>query len=279
MDPNQIEAWKEIIPESTMELLLNPVAKGVGYTVAGLFYAVFGKIAKYGAAKNSEIDDLINKTAKKIKEIPENKQTNANNGIMLKGFEDSRYVLNDGLMREYFSNLISKAANKDYSDKITPYFSTVLGNLSVADALFLQNFREGKRLIPAIAIAKIRFVDTHDSVSFSDYMQDIILEYNDDSKPTLKEHSEQIDTLESLGILRRSYGISNESEKDDLSKMEQLVDSMDLKQKLNGKFNINLNSANNHIFITKHQYDNYKFIPGSLELTNLGKSFARIVLL
>ena len=89
----------------------------------------------------------------------------------------------------------------------------------------------------------------------------------------------KIDTLESLGILRRSYGISNESEKDDLSKIEQLVDSMDLKQKLNGKFNINLNSANNHIFITKHQYDNYEFIPGSLELTNLGKSFARIVLL
>lgn len=278
MDPNQIEAWKEFIPESTLGLLLNPVAKGIGYTVAGMFYAVFGGIAKYGVAKSNEIDDLLNRTAKKIRKIPADKQTQDNNGIMLKGFEDSRYSLNSDLMREYFSNLISKAADKDYSETFSPYFSTVLSNLSVADAQFLQNFRDGERLKPTIAIAKIRFVNTHDSASFSDYMQDLVLDHTDESGFVLKEHSKQMDALESLGILKRNYGVYNDSEKDDLNKMEHLVDKMGLKQGLHGEFNTNLNSPNNSIFFAKHQYDDYKFIPGSLELTKLGKSFARIVL-
>lgn len=75
IDSNQIEIYKKLIPKSTLELLLNPLAKGIGYTTAGLFYAVFGKIAKYGAANEKEINDLLDRTAKKLDKIPKSKNT------------------------------------------------------------------------------------------------------------------------------------------------------------------------------------------------------------
>lgn len=51
MDPNQLEVLKEFIPQSSVEILLNPLAQGVGYTISGIYYAIFGKLIKYGAAK------------------------------------------------------------------------------------------------------------------------------------------------------------------------------------------------------------------------------------
>lgn len=283
MDPNQIEAWKEFIPESTLELLLNPVAKGVGYTVAGLFYAVFGKIAKYGVAKNNEIDDLLNKTAKKIGKIPADKQTKANNGIMLKGFEDSRYSLNSELMREYFSTLIAKAANKDYENKISPNFSTILSNLSPKDAQFLKLFKKryetapGWKIDPPYYIAdglpmgRIVYFDKAKPFHYIVSETDLLLNTTEE----VESYSKEIDGLESFGLMKRDYERYDTRYIDQFEKLEKLSD-LDYRIKaLKGEIP-------NHIVITTNgdqPFNDARLQRGMLNLTEMGKVFLNIILM
>ena len=214
IDPNQIEIYKKLIPKSTLELLLNPLAKGIGYTTAGLFYAVFGKIAKYGAANEKEINDLLDRTAKKLDKIPKSKQTTNNKGLMLKGFEDSRYSLNDELMREYFSTLIAKAANKDYKDKISPNFSTILSNLSPSDAQFLRLFKKHYEEAPGLTVTppyyiadglplgRVVYLNKARPLHYSVNRSDLVL-----NKEKIISYSKEIDSCESFGIMKRNYNL------------------------------------------------------------------------
>lgn len=276
MDPNQLEVLKEFIPQSSVELLLNPLAQGVGYTISGIYYAIFGKLIKYGAAKKAETDALINKVSEKYSKIPEEDRTDANKGLIYKAFENSRYSLSSEELRELFANLIANSADSKYSKEVVPYFSTVLKSLSVNDALFLKRFKSKQ----SIAMVKIRFTDSKSPRNFTDYKQDYILNKNNNSKKeTIKTYSKEIDTLESLGIVKRKYGQINNSEKQDIQKILQHINDKHLEKKLSGRFTLELNSDKpQEIFLTQHPYDTVRPIPGSLVLTDLGKSFISMVI-
>lgn len=276
MDPNQIEVLKEFIPQSSVELLLNPLAQGVGYTISGIYYAIFGKLIKYGAAKKAETDALINKVSEKYSKIPEEDRTDANKGLIYKAFEDSRYSLSSEELRELFANLIANSADSKYSKEVAPYFSTVLKSLSVNGALFLKRFKSKQ----SIAMVKITFTDSKSPRNFTDYKQDYILNKNNNSKKeTIKTYSKEIDTLESLGIVKRKYEQINNSEKQDIQKIIQHINDKHLEKKLAGRFTLELNSDKpQEIFLTQHPYDTVRPIPGSLVLTDLGKSFIDMVL-
>lgn len=276
MDPNQIEVLKEFIPQSSVELLLNPLAQDVGYTISGIYYAIFGKLIKYGAAKKAETDALINRVSEKYSKIPEDHRTDANKGLIYKAFEDSRYSLSSEELRELFANLIANSADSNYSKEVAPYFSTVLKSLSVNDALFLKRFKSKQ----SIAMVKITFTDSKSPRNFTDYKQDYILNKNNNSKKeTIKTYSKEIDTLESLGIVKRKYGQINNSEKQDIQKILQHINDKHLEKKLTGRFTLELNSDKpQEVFLTQHPYDTVRPIPGSLILTDLGKSFINMVL-
>nr|PMC27398.1 hypothetical protein CJ225_06085 [Gardnerella vaginalis] len=276
LDPNQIELYKELIPQSTLELLLNPTAQGIGFSIAGIYYGIFGKLIRYGVVQKAKTDALIKKTAEKYNNIPEDKRTDVNKGLIYKYFEDSRYSLASEELRELFSNLIANSANTNNIDKVSPYYSTVLKNLDQKDAVFLERFKNKQSL----AIVKITFTDSKSPSNFTDYKQDYILNKNNNSKKeTIKTYSKEIDTLESLGIVKRKYGQINNSEKQDIQKIFQHINDKHLEKKLAGHFTIELDSDKpQEIFLTQHPYDTVRPIPGSLDLTDLGKSFIKMVL-
>lgn len=275
VDQNQIKDLEQVIPKSTLELLLNPIAQGIGYSLGGLYYAIFGKLIRYGVVKKAETDALIKQVSEKYTQIPEERRTDANKGLIFKAFEDSRYSLSSEELRNLFANLIANSTDSKYLDQNSPYFSTVLKNLSVNEALFLNNFKHTQ----SIAIAKVRFTDSKDRQFFTDYKQDYVLNKNDNpKKETISIYSKEIDTLESLGITRRKYGQFNNSERNDLSKIKKHINNKHLEKNLNGHLELNINSKKRQkIFLTQHQYDTVNIIPGSLELTELGQSFVKII--
>ena len=200
IDPNQLETLKQVIPESTLKLLINPLAQGIGYSISGIYYAIFGKLIRYGVVKKAETDALIKRVSEKYEQIPEERRTNANEGLIFKAFEDSRYSLSSEELRNLFANLIANSTDSKCINEISPYFSTVLKNLSVNEALFLNRFRHTQ----SIAIAKVQFTDSKNRQFFTDYKQDYVLNDNDNhKKETISIYSKEIDTLESLGIVKR----------------------------------------------------------------------------
>lgn len=46
MDPNQIEAWKAFLPQSTIEYLLNPTAETIGQSLDGIATALCWPLLK-----------------------------------------------------------------------------------------------------------------------------------------------------------------------------------------------------------------------------------------
>lgn len=282
IDPNQIEIYKKLIPKSTLELLLNPLAKGICYTTAGLFYAVFGKIAKYGAANEKEINDLLDRTAKKLDKIPKSKQTTNNKGLMLKGFEDSRYSLNDELMREYFSTLIAKAANKDYKDKISPNFSTILSNLSPSDAQFLRLFKKHYEEAPGLTVTppyyiadglplgRVVYLNKARPLHYSVNRSDLVL-----NKEKIISYSKEIDSCESFGIMKRNYNLYDRRYIKQFEEMKKLSNLNYDRKLLKGEIP-------NHIVISTNgdqPFNDVEFHRGMINLTQMGKTFLQIVLM
>ena len=46
MNPNQIEAWKAFLPQSTIEYLLNPTAETIGQSLDGIATALCWPLLK-----------------------------------------------------------------------------------------------------------------------------------------------------------------------------------------------------------------------------------------
>lgn len=286
LDSNQIEAWKQIIPQSTLELLLNPLAQGVGYTISGIYYAIFGKLIKYGVVKKAETDALIKQVSEKYSKIPEERRTGANKGLIYKAFEGSRYSLSSEELRELFSNLIVNSADSKYSNKISPYFSTVLENLSVNDALFLNKFKqkfqkneyviEGPDYIVDDALPICRLKLTGQNVNNPKYTN---IAYkspestfaDNNSKTTLKTYSQEIETFNSFNIMVCQYDKQKEHFIDDYNLMRKLLRVDEEQKGIDGK--------SNHVFYTTSGFSKISAEFGCVELTKLGRSFANIVLL
>ena len=60
--------------------------------------------------------------------------------------EDAKFCIEEKEIREMFANLIAAAVDKEKSQKISPYFSTIIRNMTPLEALMLKNFSINKFL-------------------------------------------------------------------------------------------------------------------------------------
>lgn len=285
LDPNQMEAWKQFIPDSTLELLLNPTAQAVGYSIGGLFYGIFGKLIRYGVVKKAETDALIKQVSEQYSKIPEERRTDENKGLIYKAFEDSRYSLSSENLRTLFANLIANSADRNYSNKISPYFSTVLKNLSVDDALFLskfkQKFHKNKYVIEgpdyivnnALPICRVKLTgqNTNNSKYTNIAYKNQESTFANDSKNILNVYSKEIETFSSFNIMVCQYDKQRESFFDDYNIMRKLL-RIDEEQK-------GIDGESDHVFYLTQAFNKASAEFGCVELTELGQSFTNMVLL
>lgn len=280
LDPNQLEAIKKFLPESTTEYLLNPLAEDVGLAISGLFYGIFGKLVHYGAVKKADTDALIKETVQKMQKVPKEHLTDVNKGLIFKYFEDSRYSLSSTQLRHYYSTLIANSTDDRNTDEVSPYFSTILGNMTVSDALLLKKFREnvptsqlkdylGARYYVnySLPIYKIILKGPHGEIATTS--EDMT--FTDRKKNKVKSYTSQINVLSSFQVLSTQYELKNQSVNDDYEMLKKLSDYKEQEKSVHGE--------SSKYYQLSNVYNKAIFDPGVLKLTVMGKTFARMVLI
>lgn len=272
-----------MLPEKAQANLVNPATKAIGDGIGGIFTWIFHKPIEYSAIESAKVESLKHMTAEKISKIPQDKMTLDKRGLMIKVLEDSRYSLDSELMREYFSTLLAKAANKDTADKISPYFSTLLSNLSSDDAKFLKLFKKYYEEAPGwtftppyyiadgLPIGRIAYFDKAKPFHYVISEADLLFNTTDN----IKSYSKEIDGLESFGLMKRDYERYDPRYIKQFEKMEKLSD-LDYKIKaLKGEIP-------NHIVVTTNgdqPFNDASLQRGMLNLTEMGKAFLNIILM
>ena len=105
-----------------------------------------------------------------------------------------------------------------------------------------------------------------------------MLKYDDQNK--VKSFSQEIDILNSLGVVQRNIGSFDEELRNDLEEIKRLPNLPKLKKGLDRRIDVNIgHPEETPIFISKHPYNKVAFEYGELRLTSLGKSFASTILL
>lgn len=286
MDQGPNYDWMTIwssLPEQARESLINPPAKAIGDGLGGIFTWIFHKPIEYSAIERAKVESLKHMTAEKMSKIPQDKMTLDKKGLMIKALEDSRYSLDNKLMREYFSTLLSKTANKDTANEISPYFSTLLSNLSPDDARFLKLFKKHYEKEPGwtfsspyyitdgLPMGRIVFLDKNKPLQYVVSEADLIL--NHDKK--VQSYSKEIDSLVAFGLVKRDYERYDGRYIKDFEKMEKLSNLDHEKKLLKGEIP-------NHFIITTNgdqPFNEVAFHRGMLNLTEMGKAFLKIILM
>ncbi|KRK56221.1 hypothetical protein FC31_GL001409 [Limosilactobacillus antri DSM 16041] len=267
-----------ILPEKAQENLVNPSAKAIGDGVGGIFTWVFHKPIEYMAVEQAKVESLKHMTAEKLSKIPENKMDFSKSGLMVKALEDSKYSLDSEIMREYFSTLIAKAANKDTANKVSPYFSTILSNMSASDAHFLSKFKikfESNEYVKGpdyivnndLPLCRMKLTGPHGEIAYT-AENSTFADYNKDK---LQAYTESLELLNSFRVLNYQYGIGKGHFRDDYEKMYNLLNVDEEQKGIDGK--------SQRIHYLTHAFTNAEAEYGYVELTSIGQSFANIVLL
>lgn len=138
------------ISEETTQKLLDPAAEVIGSTFGELLEAVFhlsfDGVRKFNIQRRVDIDDFQNRVTKKNEQIPIECRDSDKMGLALKALESSRYQINEEIMKELFSTLISSTLDSRKNHSVLPIFSTILSEMSVDDAQLLNYFFNRKHL-------------------------------------------------------------------------------------------------------------------------------------
>lgn len=133
----------DALPEEARNSLFLPPAKSVGKGVGNLVDLFFYPINYANILANGKLKEIQTKTNLKIERKKELGVYSQNKiGLAAKAIEESKYQLDSEILQDYFSELIANSLDKNFENKISPYFATLLSNLSEADALFLRKAKK-----------------------------------------------------------------------------------------------------------------------------------------
>lgn len=138
MDTNQIEAWKEFLPQSTIEYLLNPTAKTVGQSLDGIATALCWPLLKLRIIEKNKLEQFANEIRNKNNQIPIENRDSSKIGLAIKAIEEARYQLSKDDIRRMYVNLISSTVDNRKNDVVTPRLATVVSQLGSNEADFLN---------------------------------------------------------------------------------------------------------------------------------------------
>lgn len=112
IDPNLLNELYNQLPSSTKEILLNPSANAIGKGLGSIFTIIFSPFVALGGITENKINNLIERVQNKAQEIPKQDQDNSKPGLLLKALEESKYSIDEEILREMFANLIVSGLNK-----------------------------------------------------------------------------------------------------------------------------------------------------------------------
>lgn len=130
------------IPEDTTNALLKPIAQSIGGSAGTILQAganlILSPLRKYNIRKDQELKDYANNIKNRIDEIPIKNRDDSKTGLIIKAIDDSKYRLNEPLMRDAFSRLIAKGLDNRVNANFYPSYSEILSNMSALEAELLK---------------------------------------------------------------------------------------------------------------------------------------------
>lgn len=256
MNNNELDPWFNMIPNSALEELANPIAHEIGQGLGGIASLIFNPARKLGIISRKNIEDFEEKIYSKTNKIPQENRDNSKQGLALKALEDSSYQLESETLQEMFSTLIASSLDSRKNKDVHPYYSSILKDLISLDAqIFKRIYDNG--VVPIVNVSLVR-PKTHHTVSI---IENIIL-----TPGEVFDESSTIKTLQVKGLI-------------DIYPDDYLVD--DKFQKLYEKF-----EKSDMIKVYTDQYksisEEINLVPqsnrGSIYLSPLGRDFGRAVI-
>ncbi len=195
MDPNQIKAWEDFLPQSTIEYLLNPTAETIGQSLDGIATALCWPLLKLRIIEKNKLEQFANEIRNKNSQIPIENRDSSKIGLAIKAIEEARYQLSKDDIRKMYVNLISSTVDNRKNDVVTPRLATVVSQLGSDEAYFLNTINRMKN--HSIIYGYMSIVDNK-TFATSD-LPDRFYSTGDDTYTLLNMAS--INILESLGII------------------------------------------------------------------------------
>ena len=147
------------LPDEAKTGLTIPPSKSLGKGLGSIMDIIFYKPNSWALSLNNKLVQkaklLEQETIPKIESLKKNgRYTEDCSGLAIKAIETSKYSLDSEILRSYFSELIANSLDKTKNNRVSPYFATILSNLTEDDALFLHRVKTelGNVQIPITSI-------------------------------------------------------------------------------------------------------------------------------
>ena len=184
--------------DNALENLTDEPTKSVGTTLSDIWFLVFGDIShaaekrklKYAADLKKFRLDLEEKTSS----IPDEKKIEPSIQVTAQAIDNSRYCVQDSILRSMFVSLISNSMNSDYTEEVHPSFSEMIKQMSALDGKVLQKFKSG----PSEGFPLCDYRKEIDETSYESLVENIFLEMPDYDVYSL---ARSITSLERFGLL------------------------------------------------------------------------------
>ena len=181
------------LPQSTVEKLLNPAAQEIGDALGNVFHIVFSPLTKLRILSDKKVEDFKRRIVDDAQQIPEKNRDPSKIGLVFKALEESRYQLNNEILKKMFVDLIVASLDDRVNESISPRYATVLAQLSPKDAILaLRIYKKENHSMPTISF--LSSVPDHSPLASKD-----ILGFADGHY--IYGFRESIDILVSLGVV------------------------------------------------------------------------------
>ena len=238
------------------DALIKPVAKSIGNAandiLEGAFHLVLDPVRRFNARRTQDLETFKQELSLSVKDISKDNIDESKSGLVLKAIEDSRYQLNEKVIRDLFTKLITSTLDITKNTNITPVFSTIIANMSPKEAILLERIHNNTGHVVPFSNVMIVYKDVKGSSSIG---KGYLLFENDFTN----EFSLELSLLEASNLIKFNADVFLTH-----TSFEDLYNLFDE----NYIVDLNINSDSNI------QYEQHKHY---YSLTELGKSFCQII--
>lgn len=194
-----------VLPESldhSLENLSKPLTVNMGKTFGDIWFLVFGFISK--AAEKRRIKQAIEykkfkqETEARILNISPDDLKEPNIQIATQALEESKYCIEEEILRHMFSELIASSMMKSRESIVHPSFASILKQMSPSDAISLLRFKDSPEL-PLIKLTEPTPESNGYRIIFSNVWERC------DDLDSLNRSRSCLESLSRLGLIEISY--------------------------------------------------------------------------
>lgn len=241
MDPNQIEAWKNFLPQSTIEYLVNPSARTTGQALDGVATALCWPLLKLRIIQKAKLEQFTKEIREKNKQIPVENRDSSKVGLAVKAIEEARYQLNEDDIRKLYVNLIASTVDNRKNNVVSPRLATVVSQFGPSEAKFLKTiYQQSGQQLPYGQLrldrgnsygytfpAKIAINDNSNIVNSFNSSLDILVSLGvvNDKSNKLAKSDDKYSTIEK--ILRITINMAKELESKELNLVHSYINLTD----------------------------------------------------